>query len=124
MLACAVMGGHRIRVDRLLICDTWSVDRELRTPTAYDRAMGLFRSAMGLFRGKAGKGAEQGAAELLKEQVSTVTAQPEVARAEVQPEVARAEVKREARPDPNKPGWGLTIGQDISKAREDRASQE
>jgi hypothetical protein len=33
-------------------------------------------------------------------------------------------VKYEARPDPDKPGWGLTMGQEIRKAREDRAGQE
>lgn len=77
--------------------------------------MGLFRSAMGLFRGRAGKDGEKAAAGLLKEQASTVNAHPEV---------ARREVKREARPDPNKPGWGLAIGQEIGKPRGDRASQE
>lgn len=77
--------------------------------------MGLFRSAMGLFRGRAGEEREKAAAGLLEEQAKTVKAQPEV---------APREVKREARPDPNKPGWGLTIGQEISRARGDRASQE
>jgi hypothetical protein len=62
--------------------------------------MGLFRSARGLFRGTAGKDREKAAAELLKEQAGTVKAQPEV---------ARREVKREARPDPNKPGWGRAV---------------
>jgi len=77
--------------------------------------MGLFRSAMGLFRGRAGKNREKMAAELPEEQAKTVKAQPEV---------APREVKYEARPNPDKPGWGLTIGQEIRKAREDRASQE
>jgi hypothetical protein len=63
--------------------------------------MGLFRNAMGLFRGRAGKDREEGAAELLKGQAGTVKA-PSPA--------AGREVKREARPDPNKPGWGRTIG--------------
>ena len=97
------------------ICDTWSADREVRKPAAYDRAMGLFRTAMGLFRGSAGKNREKAAAGLLTEQAKTVKAQPEA---------ARREVRREARPDPNKPGWGLTIGEEINKARGDRASQE
>ena len=98
---------------------------------------------MGLFRGRAGEDGGEAPAGLLEEQASTVAAQPEVARQEAaseeaatglleeqastvaaQPEVARREVKREARPDPNKPGWGLTIGQEVSKARGDRASQE
>jgi hypothetical protein len=55
---------------------------------------------MGLFRGRAGKDREQAAAGLPNEQARTVKAQPVVAR----------EVKREARPDPDKPGWGRAIG--------------
>ena len=74
--------------------------REVREPAAYAPTMGLFRSAMGLFRGKAGKDREQAAAELVKEQARTVKAQPVV---------APREVKREARPDPNMPGWGRAI---------------
>jgi hypothetical protein len=30
----------------------------------------------------------------------------------------------ETRPDPDQPGWGRTIGQAISKAREESSSQE
>ena len=75
--------------------------REVREPAAYAPAMGLFRSTMGLFRGRAGKDREQAAAELPNEQARTVKAQPVV--------VPR-EVKREARPDPDKPGWGRAIG--------------
>ena len=74
--------------------------REVRKPAAYDRVMGLFRSAMGLFRGRAGKNSEKAAAELPHEQTRTVKAQPEA---------GPREVKREARPDPDKPGWGRTI---------------
>jgi hypothetical protein len=62
--------------------------------------MGLFRNAMGLFRGKAGKDRETVAAEAVKEQARTVKAQPVV---------TPREVKREARPDPDKPGWGRAI---------------
>jgi hypothetical protein len=62
--------------------------------------MGLFRSAMGLFRGRARKDREKAAAELVKEEASPVKAPPVA---------ARREVKREARPDPNKPGWGRAI---------------
>ena len=89
--------------------------REVREPAAYAPAMGLFRSAMGLFRGRAGKDREQAAAELPNEQARTVKAQADV---------ARREVKLEARPNPDNPGWGRTVGQEIGKAREDRASQE
>jgi hypothetical protein len=55
---------------------------------------------MGLFRGRAGKNRENVAAELPNEQTMTVKAQPAG---------AAREVKREARPDPDKPGWGRTI---------------
>ena len=89
--------------------------REVREPAAYAPAMGLFRSAMGRFRGRAGKDREKAAAELLNEQSSTVKAQPAV---------APREVRREARPDPNMPGWGRAIDQEIGTARGDRASQE
>ena len=74
--------------------------REVRDPAAYDPAMGLFRSAIDLFRGKAGKDREKAAAELLNEQSRTV---------EAQPVAAPREVRREARPDPNMPGWGQAI---------------
>jgi hypothetical protein len=56
---------------------------------------------MRLFRGRAGKDGEKAAAGLLKDQARTVKAQPVV---------APREVKREARPDPDKPGWGRAIG--------------
>jgi hypothetical protein len=55
---------------------------------------------MGLFRGRAGQDREKAPAELLTEQPGTV---------QVQPVVGPREVKREARPDPNKPGWGRGI---------------
>jgi len=74
--------------------------REVRKPAAYDHAMGLFRSAMGLFRGRAGKNREKAAAELPNEHPRTVKAQPAG---------APRDVKGEARPDPDKPGWGRTI---------------
>ena len=77
--------------------------------------MGLFRSAVGLFRGRARKDREEAAAELPKEQAETVKAPAEV---------ARGEVKFEERPNPDNPGWGRTVGQEIGKAREDRPSQE
>jgi hypothetical protein len=74
--------------------------REARKPAAYDHAMGLFRTALGLFRGRAGNNREKAAPEFPNGQARTVKAQPVV--------VPR-EVKREARPDPDKPGWGRTI---------------
>ena len=77
--------------------------------------MGLFRSAVGLFRGRARKDREEAAAGLLQEQDRTVKAQAEV---------AGREVKLEERPNPDNPGWGRAVGQEIGKARQDRAGQE
>jgi hypothetical protein len=74
--------------------------REAREPAAYDHAMGLFRSAMGLFRSRAGNSREEAAAGLPDEQARTVKAQPGAVPREVQ---------REARPNPDQPGWGQTI---------------
>ena len=62
--------------------------------------MSLFRNAMGLFRGRGGKNREKAAAELPNEPAETVKAQPVI---------APREVKREARPNPDEPGWGRTI---------------
>ena len=70
---------------------------------------------MGLFRSSARKKSEKAAAELLKEQTKTAKAQAQVARREVTPE---------ERPNPDQPGWGRAIGQEIGKARDDRPSQE
>ena len=70
---------------------------------------------MGLFRRRAKKDRGQAAAEPLKEQSRTAKAQTDVSPLE-----ATAEV----RPNPDQPGWGETIGQQIGKAREDRASHE
>ncbi len=70
---------------------------------------------MGLFHRRAKKNREKAAAEPLKEQTPTAKAQTEV---------AAREAPGEARPDPDQPGWGETIGQQIGKTREERASQE
>jgi hypothetical protein len=70
---------------------------------------------MGLFRRRAKKNREKAAAELLQGQNTT---------AEAQAPVAPREAAAEARPNPDQPGWGQTIGQQIGKAREERASQE
>ena len=67
------------------------------------------------FAASARKNRGKAAAELLKEQSRTVKAQTEV---------APREATAEARPNPDQPGWGRTIGQEIGKAREDRPSQE
>jgi hypothetical protein len=79
-----------------------------RKSTVYNHIMGLFRS-------RARKNREKAAAELLKEQTRTV---------EAQEQVARRKVTAEERPNPDQPGWGRAIGQEIGKARERRASQE
>ena len=105
--------------------------------------MGFFRSAMEFFRGGDRKHRDERPAEFLKEQAGTVTAQPAVAgqgmkrdeeaaglldqqaaTVTTQLSAAGREVKREARPNPNKPGWGLSIGQEAGQAREDGASRE
>jgi hypothetical protein len=69
--------------------------------------MGLFRSRGRKNRGKA--------AALLNEQTSAP---------EALPEVARREVNAEERPNPDQPGWGQTLGQEIGRARENRARRE
>ena len=69
---------------------------------------------MGLFRSRTRKKREKAAAELLTEQARTVQAQPDD---------ARREVTAEARPNPDQPGWGQTIGQEIGRARQDRTNQ-
>jgi hypothetical protein len=69
---------------------------------------------MGLFRRRSKKNREK-AAELLEEKSRATRAQPGV---------APREVTTEARPNPDQPGWGETIGRQIGKAHEDRASQE
>jgi hypothetical protein len=68
---------------------------------------------MGLFRSRARKRREKAAAELLKEQTRT---------AEAQAQVARREATAEERPNPDQPGWGQAIGQEIAKTRERRPS--
>src|SRR5215472_6827721 len=136
-----------------LICPSALRRREVGKPAVYDRAMGLFRSAVGLFRGRARKDREEAATGLPKEQDGTVEAPADAAREEVLEEqagtveapadaareevleeqagtveapadAARGEVKFEARPNPDNPGWGQTIGQEIGKTRQDRPSQE
>lgn len=70
---------------------------------------------MGLFGSKARKKLEKAAAELLKAQAKA---------AEPQTEVAPREVTARARVDPDQPGWGRAMGQEIAKAREERGSQQ
>ena len=115
----------------------------MRRPAAYHHAMGFFRNAMGFFRGGARQHRDERAAEPLNDQAGTVTAPPAAAGQEMKREeraaglpdqqaatvtspvaAASREVKREARPNPNKPGWGLSIGQEAGQAREGNASSE
>jgi hypothetical protein len=69
---------------------------------------------MGLFRNRARKKREKAASGLIEEQTTPVTTMPEV---------ARRKVTAEARPNPDQPGWGRTLGQQIGKAREDGADR-
>ncbi len=64
---------------------------------------------MGLFRNRARKKRDKAASGPVEEQTTTGTTPPEA---------ARREVTAEARPNPDQPGWGRTIGQQIGKARE------
>jgi hypothetical protein len=70
---------------------------------------------MGLFRSKGRKKRGKAATALLTEQ----TTPPEA-----QAEVARREVSAEERPNPDQPGWGRAIGQEIGRAREKPPSQK
>jgi hypothetical protein len=76
-------------------------------PTVYDRSMGLFRS-------RRRKNREKAAAEHLEEQTTT---------AELPASAPARAVTAEERPDPDRPGWGRTIGQEIGKARDDHLRQ-
>ena len=69
---------------------------------------------MGLFRNRARKKREKAAPGLAAEQPAPVTTEPETARREVTAEV---------RPNPDQPGWGRTLGQQIGKAHEDGAGR-
>jgi hypothetical protein len=68
---------------------------------------------MGLFRNRARKAREKAAAELLETQLKAATPK----------EALRREVTAKARVDPDQPGWGRAIGQEIARAREERSSQ-
>jgi hypothetical protein len=70
---------------------------------------------MGLFHRRGKKNREKAAAELLKDQSTTDKSQTKV---------APREAAGEARPDPDQPGWGEAIGQQIGRTREERASQD
>jgi hypothetical protein len=80
---------------------------------ARDRKAAVYDRAMGLFRRKGRKDRREAAAALLNEQTSALKAPAEV---------PRREVSAEERPDPDQPGWGRTIGQEIGRARENRPS--
>lgn len=76
----------------------------VRKAAVYDRSMGLFRRKN-----------RKAAAALLSEQTSAPKAPPET---------ARREVSAEERPNPDQPGWGRTLGQELSRSRENRATRE
>jgi hypothetical protein len=70
---------------------------------------------MGLFRSRARKNRGKAATALPDEQASAPKAPAEV---------ARRKASAEQRPNPDQPGWGRTIGQEIGRARENRSSRE
>ena len=76
---------------------------------------GVYYRAMRLFDRRASKRRDKAEAHLIQEQTSAANAEAQA---------ARQHRPAEARPDPDQPGWGRTIGQAISKAREESASQE
>ena len=73
-----------------------------------DRTRAVYHHVMGLFRSRARKNRETTTVELPAEPTATVTAPAEV---------TRREVTAETRPNPDRPGWGRSIGQEIGKAR-------
>jgi hypothetical protein len=110
-LAVDALASARRRTKRSWTCRIYThfhVEIQIRRPAVYNDAMGLFRRRAKKDRGKM-------AAEPLEEQSRTAKTQTDVT-----PRVATAE----ARPNPDQPGWGETIGQQIGKARDERASQE
>lgn len=111
-----------------------------RRPAVYHRAVGLFRR-VGRKRAKAAAklGQEQtarsaqatadtgaagtGAAGTVNATAGTANATASAERATTsaaQAKAARRSVSAEARPDPDKPGWGRIVGQTIGGAREER----
>ena len=70
---------------------------------------------MRFFHRRASKRPDKAEIQMVQEQTSAANAEAET---------PRQHGLAEARPDPDQPGWGRTIGQAISKAREDSASQE
>ena len=75
------------------------------------RNFAVYDHTMSLFRRRAKKNREEAAAGLLKEQARTA-------------EAARPEVTAEARPNPDQPGWGRIVGQEIGRSHEEYASRE
>jgi hypothetical protein len=82
------------------------MEASARPSAGYDHAMGLFRS-------RARRNREKAAAQLVNEQATTTNAVPQL---------TSREVTAETRPNPDQPGWGRAIGQQISKDRGGRAS--
>ena len=94
------------------------------------RHIAVYHHAMGLFRSRAKKNREKATAAL-PEQPTSVTLQETAALPEQPTSVtvpaavsAHRETTAETRPDPDQPGWGRTLGQQIGQARGDRASQD
>lgn len=70
---------------------------------------------MGLFGRWAKKKREKAATEPTAQATTATVPQAEPVRREVTPK---------ARVNPDQPGWGRTLGQEMAKAREQRASEQ
>lgn len=100
----------------MLLRASWAAHPASRAFKPGTPQIAVYYHAMGLFRSRAKKVREKAAAELPREP-TTVTAEAVVAH-------AHRETTAEARPNPDQPGWGRSIGQQIGRANEGRASQD
>ena len=90
------------------------------------RHIAVYHHAMGLFRSRAKKNREKAAAEVPSQRTEAAAEVPSQRTEAVEAQVvaARREVRGEPRPDPDRPGWGRSLGQQISKGRDEPAGQQ
>jgi hypothetical protein len=77
---------------------------------------------MGLFGKRRRQKHDKAAAEVLQTETSAPAPAEQAAPAD-QAAGARREVAAEQRPDPDRPGWGRTIGGEIGKSRQSGPSR-